>query len=96
MDKLVKLKKNNIFSSYLCINFPLQIWTFTNSNQAIMKVIIARSFKFGQLIQELKAQSNLPSANLAMDTCNKDILKKITASILKLGQLIKDDEKITW
>ena len=43
------LKENYlIFSNYL----PLQIWTLTICNQDISKIIIARSFSLGQLIED--------------------------------------------
>ena len=43
-------KKLLFFSNYL----PLQIWTLKISNNDISKTITARSFKFGQLIEDDK------------------------------------------
>ena len=37
-----------VFSNYL----PLQIWTLKFCNRDILKTITARSFKFGQLIED--------------------------------------------
>ena len=46
----MKIRKNVcFFSSNYC---PLQIWTLKISNQDISKIILARSFKLGQLIED--------------------------------------------
>ena len=42
------LKKVIIFSNYL----PLQMWTLKICNHDISKIVIARSFKLGQLIED--------------------------------------------
>ena len=52
-------------------------------NQDISKTIAARSFKFGQLIED-----NLDY----LKTCNPDISKIIMARSLEFGQHIQDGE----
>ena len=50
MSRLIgeSLKKNHFFSNYL----PLKIWTLKICNHDISKIITARSFKLGQLIDD--------------------------------------------
>ena len=75
-------------------------------NPDISKILIARSFKPGQLIgdnewinQLVKVLSKkklflsyFPLPVWPLNTYNKDISKNITASSLKLGQVIEVDE----
>ena len=70
----------------------------------ILKTIIARSFKLGQLIEDIMSRltgetlnyyfffSFCPLQIWPLETCNKDILKTITPSSIIPGQLIEDDE----
>ena len=48
--EIVFLKKNLII--YFLSYFALQFWPLETCNQDISKIIIARSFKLGQLIQD--------------------------------------------
>ena len=73
------LKKSYFTFFELC---PLQIWALETCNHGISKVIIARSFKHGQLVEDndylVKIKKNiyffklLPFVNLAFENFNKD------------------------
>ena len=90
---------NMFFSSY----FPLKILALKTCNKDISKIIIASSFKRGQMMM-----SRLPAENclkafyfsnvialckfLALKTCNPGIAKFTIARSFILGQLIQDGE----
>ena len=50
VDYLVKIKKKTVF--YFFSYCPLQIWVLKTWNQDISKIIIASSFKHGQLVED--------------------------------------------
>ena len=73
----------------------MQIWTLKTCNQAIMKIVIAMSFKLGQLIEDKEwIHWQNSKKKFFLSYCPLQIwpLKTITAGSLKLGQLREDDK----
>ena len=86
----------------------MQIWALKTCNQDIWKIIIASSFKHGQLTDDDETMSRLPGENfkkklsyflsycplqmMALTTCSQDISKTITASSLKPCQLTEGND----
>ena len=85
----------------------MQIWTLKIFIDDISKTITARSFKLGQLIEDVRMMirsigdglkkvivffwNYLPLQIWTLKICNHDISKTLTARSFKLGQLIEDD-----